>query len=98
MDGKGWRRYTQIAKDELEKFSHNFTRFTNRDLALVSLNVLNRVSASWSKFRTTVGVWGNGFFLTSVASVFPSPLNTSVHDFLLQKDLALVYKINRIRW
>ena len=49
---------TQIAKDELENFRHNFTIFTNRDLALVSLNVLNRPSASWSKFRATVGVWG----------------------------------------
>ena len=34
MDGAGWRRLTRIANDELEKFRLNFSRCTNRFVAL----------------------------------------------------------------
>ena len=32
-DGKGWRRLTRIANDELEEFRLNFSRCTNRNVA-----------------------------------------------------------------
>ena len=41
-DGSGWRILTQIAKDELEKFKLNFSRWTNLNVAPLSDVVMSK--------------------------------------------------------